>query len=383
MKNDAPDQQMNPNLTGDFDTDVPVEIQNDVMERIVEAAWGFGSSDPEISIDDCEKLNALNIEFTGTIMIKGVEHNFHIRDGNNNGTEIMAWNEDTAIHREPPHISALVPMGNGASNAIYEGAISAARFLREWDRDLDPSTERGAILAKLPGAASYDAFFAPGAGTGRHHYDRAEKYGYQIGDLEDAILIRKKLVIGALAFRPHGDWPRATQAETRQTYADWMTLKEKDGPAGDLIDKIATRLSKTKGLSLTAEESNDLRKTGFTECDRHQEMSAWFDGLSSLISMTPIKDFDLKTLPEDPVKSLFHTLDPSLVADKRVNPAREVVKTLEAAFSKMARERSIDLPEYVEPSLARIGVALEELGRLDATEVEDPFEGNRSDPEPQ
>ncbi|MEP4192212.1 MAG: hypothetical protein ABJN51_14095, partial [Sneathiella sp.] len=85
-----------PEFAGDFDKDVPAAIQDEVLTRIVEAAWGY-TEDKDISIIDVESSDVLNMEVTGTIMIDGVEHSFHIRDGNNNGTEIVAWNAELEI----------------------------------------------------------------------------------------------------------------------------------------------------------------------------------------------------------------------------------------------------------------------------------------------
>lgn len=78
-----------------FTRDVPAEAQEEVLQRIVELAWsGERSSGDGVEICSLDQINALNIDFNGTILIDGREHEFHIRDGNNAGTEILGWNED-------------------------------------------------------------------------------------------------------------------------------------------------------------------------------------------------------------------------------------------------------------------------------------------------
>jgi hypothetical protein len=187
-----------PEFVGDFDKDVPEHLHEDVLQRLVEAAWEVGSQDPDISIDDVAKSNALNIEFTGTILVDGIEHSFHIRDGNNAGTEILSWNGDAAIHREDPIVTTLVPQQGIIGDAIHRG--HAARLLQDWDAALDPSTGTGASLSQLPGAAAYDAYFAPGTGASRSHHEKARAAGYEIEEMAVATRIRAEL-LGA-AFLP-------------------------------------------------------------------------------------------------------------------------------------------------------------------------------------
>ena len=70
-----------------FQRDVPARLQDDVMQRICEAAWG--STVEGVTIIDSEQRDVLNVEASGTVMVEGVERWFHIRDGNNAGTELI------------------------------------------------------------------------------------------------------------------------------------------------------------------------------------------------------------------------------------------------------------------------------------------------------
>lgn len=136
-----------------FDRDVPEHLREDVLQRICEAAWSGGGSG-DISIIGLERLDALNMEFTGTVMIEGWEHWFHIRDGNGNGTEILGWNNDAApgIDRQPRAVPALIPAPSLVEDAIFSG--KAEKFLDQWNAGLDPATERGRALHDLPSKAA-------------------------------------------------------------------------------------------------------------------------------------------------------------------------------------------------------------------------------------
>lgn len=72
-----------------FETTIPTELQEDLLQRIEECAWGF-TTDPEIEITNVEKRNVLNIEYSGVVQFMGQEHRFHIRSGDAAGTEILS-----------------------------------------------------------------------------------------------------------------------------------------------------------------------------------------------------------------------------------------------------------------------------------------------------
>lgn len=103
-----------------FETTIPTELQEDLLQRIEECAWGF-TTNPEIEITDVEKRNVLNIEYTGVVRLMGQEHRFHIRSGDAAGTEILSWNGDTEIDRDPGPVMTLAPLHRRASEAIYQG----------------------------------------------------------------------------------------------------------------------------------------------------------------------------------------------------------------------------------------------------------------------
>lgn len=325
----------------DFEQDVPGHMHEDILTRIVEAAWEF-SEDPDITIDDCEKRDALNIDFTGTIMIDGREHSFHIRDGNIAGTEILSWNKGVELEREPQTVLALAPIRSDVDNAIVQGR--ALDFIENWNRDLDPSTERGAVISKLVSAYAYDRFFAPGTGAAQTHARKAREFGYEITESDVAEATRKRLIRSSLRIRPPEDWPRKTPDEARSTYEVWTDYR-KGGDITDIINAVAERLSKTLSVTPNSDEVAALKSHGFRFASYHEETLAWQRGMSGLYVIKDIEDFDRSKLPEDPFKSLVNTLDPSIISDTAVDPVRACAELLDAVTSRMARERIWDVSD--------------------------------------
>ncbi|MCE6958722.1 hypothetical protein LAZ40_06635 [Cereibacter sphaeroides] len=353
---------------GDFDADVPAHLREDVLQRICECGYGRDHKDPDIEIIDFERHDQINIEFTGTILIEGVEHWFHIRDGDRAGTEILGWNNggSDGIHREPPVERALVPRRNAVENAIFDGR--AAVFLEEWNADLDPSTERGRVLHDLPRKAAYDAHFAPGSGATRVHYETARRHGYEIGDADEARALRKRLHAATLRFRPASAWPLTDPAEARAVFERWSQIGTEAAP---LIDRVADRLSRTRFGDVCRGEQVELRALGFEFVTRGQEAIAWKAGLPGLFRLEPIEGFDPAMLPEDPIKGVlkdfFRHTGENPGFDARVDPAARSVELLWHAFSRMAFDRTIEFPEGFRTAFEEIGFRVVEQG-LEAAE---------------
>lgn len=343
------------NLVGDFDRDVPGHLHEDVMVRIVEAAWEVGSEDPDISINDVEKINALNIEFTGTILIDEVEHSFQIRDGNIAGTEILSWNEDTAIHREDPIVTTLVPLHYTVGDAIYRG--QAGRLLQDWDAALDPTTETGASLSRLPGAAAYDAFFAPGTGASRSHHEKARAAGYEIREMADAIRVRAKLLGSAFLPCPVGG-PDADPAATLQ---DWSASLVSGSDLCAARDKVIAAMSARGTSEPMPDDQEPLLAQGYRLQPRARAIALRTELTRRLLSLEELDGFDPADLPENPVATLFQRLDPDLVSNTRVNPVREGRELLDGLARQMARAESLELPPDAQDRAARLGLQIVNL----------------------
>lgn len=338
-------------MSGSFEKDVPGHLQDDLLQRIEECAWEF-TTDPDIEIIDVEKRNVLNIEYTGVAQFMGQEHRFHIRSGDAAGTEILSWNGETEIDRKPGPAMILAPLHRRASEAIYQGR--AAELLREWEEALDTNTETGKRLSRLSSAAAYDAFFAPGTGASRSHHEAARAAGYEIQEMADATRIRRDLLLAA-----HPIAPLRGDQDPLELLRSWASMEKADTVAGhrthllriQLLDEVARR----GGSGPNGEEAERMRVTGFAFCTPSQALRTRTRLTRALLSLEPIEGFDPATLPENPVAVLFNRLDPSLAPDVRVNPELEGLKLLDAAAERMARDRTLTLPDWASGRAAEIG----------------------------
>lgn len=350
-------------LLGDFDKDVPEHIQSDIMERLVEAAWGMGSVGPDISIGEVERRNALNIEFTGTIEIEGVEHSFHIRDGDMAGTEILSWNEDAAIYREAPVIMTLVPQQSSVGDAIFRG--QAGKLLQDWDAALNPSTEAGARLSKLPGAAAYDAYFAPGTGASYTHYQAARAAGYEIEEMDAATRVRATLLGAAFSACPAS----VTGVDALTALQDWKASLA-PGTAVSLVhDKVIAAIAERGASEPRADDQGPLQAEGYTLRPRAAAIALRTALTRSLLSLEALEDFDPADLPENPLAVLFHRLDPALVDSTRIDPVLAGAALLDSLARRMAIEESLALPPDAQAQAGRIGFRIANLA--DAEPVPD------------
>ena len=346
---------------GDFDADVPAAVREDILQRSIERAWDLPGADPEISFTDMVRHDVLNIEFTGTILIDGREHAFHIRDGNRNGTEIISWNGVDAISHEPAPERALVPFRMDVDAALAAAARNAPMaLLQRWDQDLDPGTERGAILSRLPAAAVYDAYFAPGSSAAQAHERRAREFGYEIGCADEARGLRKKLVRATLRLRPADrDWLEGPASAIRETFARWSALQDPASdaatPAGLILDGIAERQSRTTGLRVSLDDQIAMRAHGFDIATRNGEISAWREGLMTLYTLPRIEGFNPRDLPEDPILSMLDTLEPGHLRSTKVDAEKVALRTHLSAINYMAVESVVEIPDRYRQCLARVG----------------------------
>ncbi|MCA9774760.1 MAG: hypothetical protein KC466_20235 [Myxococcales bacterium] len=345
---------MNKKMTGEeqFASAVPGNLQEDLIQRIEECAWGF-TTDPEIEITDVEKRNVLNIEYTGVVQFMGQEHRFHIRSGDAAGTEILSWNGETEIDREPGPVMILAPLHRRASEAIYQG--QAAELLRDWEEALDPRTETGKRLSRLSGAAAYDAFFAPGTGASRSHHEAAREAGYEIQEAVDAARIRRDLLFAA-----HPIAPLITDQTPLEALRSWDAALDASTVIGHLVMlRRAQILDETamRGASApNAEGAARMREVGFAFTSPGEALRLRVRLTRTLLSLDPIDGLDPATLPENPVAALFNRLDPALAPDVRVRPEVEAPKLLDAIAERMARDRSLTLPDWAEGRAAEIGL---------------------------
>jgi len=334
-----------------FETAIPTELQEDLLQRIEECAWGF-TTDPDIEITDVEKRNVLNIEYTGVVQFMGHEHRFHIRSGDAAGTEILSWNGETDIDREPGPVMTLAPQRWRASEAIHHGR--AAELLRDWEEALDPRTETGKRLSRLSAAAAYDAFFAPGTGASRTHHESAREAGYEIQEAADATRIRRSLLFAA-----HPIAPVLTDQDPLEALRGWDAALDASTVFGHLVmlrrAQILDEAARRGASGPNGEEAARMRELGFAFCTPAEAFRTRARLTRTLLSLEEIPGFDPATLPENPVAVLFNRLDPALAPDVRVRPEAEGRRLLDAIAERMARDRSLTLPDWAEGRAAEIG----------------------------
>ena len=352
--------------SGDFDTVVPADQADNILTRITEAAWDPDGDHPGISALDVMQRNVTNLEATGIIEIDGVEHSFHIADGNNNGTEILGWNQDAEIDRTPPIPAALVPHRDRTQQAVLAGR--AAQLLEQWNADLVPGTERGDALHDLLSKRAYDRFFAPGR-RGIDFDGIADAHGYVIEDEPTARAARKILHF-------HAQVPAPTSASTDgetplETLRRWNDALDTGTDLGAGIDEIrkasARRLSKTRETAASPEEGRALQDLGFRFVAPGVARQARLKMLLEVHSIEAVEHFDPATLPENPVAELFHALDPGLVRTTKVDPLWEASRVVVQACDTLSWGTQIDLPQDTHASLARYGYRV----KGPATEIED------------
>lgn len=344
-----------------FERDVPEHLQDDVMQRICEAAWG--AQTVGVTIIDCEKRDVLNLEASGTIIIEGVERWFHIRDGNNSGTELIGWEESgVGIQREHAEAKTLVPFPGAVDHAIFQGR--AAAFLEEWDNDLDPLTGRGARLSRLPAAAAYDAFFAPGSLASRTHHETAMEAGYTIDEASEAARMRSRLISASMTFAPYRERiieSRSTEQSGSETLRLWEEALDQGNATGarlrGLLDSVIARLAAdpSRNRFPTSEEHGSFAAEGYVLCSVATARRLREELLKPLLSLEPVDGFDPAELPENPFLELLHGLDPSLVRSTKVNPQGEGERLLDTVARRLAREPGLVVSEAEQAAAARIG----------------------------
>lgn len=358
---------------GSFDEDVPAAMQDDVLTRIVEAAWAE-SDEGDLSIIDKHEINALNIEFTGSITIDGREHFFHIRDGNNNGTEILSWNQEAEIVHETPEPIVLVPSSNQIANVC--GEISARDMLEEWDRARADDNALGIRLSNLPQAYAYDRHFAPGSGAASSHRAKANEFGYDLAPESDAVAARLKLIPHLWAIRLDGNYNRSNPLAAL-IHLD--NARDADTNIGRSVKAISDRAFDEAAKSgpwdrLSQEHLTSMGEYGLTLSSPQEAVMERYQLLMQLYEYEDMSDFDASTLPDNPIAELFQRLDPSLVKSTKVNPDEEARRYIAHLCGKAARAHQWPDHEYMGERLAEFGKV------LIVHKFEEPIEENEFQP---
>jgi hypothetical protein len=338
----------------DFEIDVPKHLQEDVLTRIVEAIWDPDSKDEDVGIFDIDEINVMNRYATGSIMIEGREHVFEIRDGNNNGTEVISWNKDTELSPPEQVIQALVPRIGEIDGAIRWGR--ARKFLEKWNSDLKPGTPSGDVLHDLLQRLGSHRYTDSGFGAQKFTAE-AREHGYDILEDADAIAARRRLHLAAYTILP--DVLSMRDEAPRATLERWNAGLDQESESGAAVravfERMADRLSKTRKLAPSHGEKQELKRLGFAFDLPDNAPFFRFRLLLETFKLEPIEGFDPETLPESPVKELFKTLDPSLVSSTKVNPLYEASRYMHVACEALSRGTGLALSDETIANLATVG----------------------------
>ncbi len=146
----------------DFEAVYGSEVTENTLQRICEAAYTECGSrkhdETDITIGSIHRHDAINMTFTGTVMMPdGIEYGFIIDDGNWNGTQVQEWGlaENVGLYEPPkPDPWRLFPKDAFTLRADRPGLWKVYLLWRKesWFSDLER-------------AYNYDLHFAPGGKT--------------------------------------------------------------------------------------------------------------------------------------------------------------------------------------------------------------------------
>ena len=162
-----------------FEADIPASEQNDVMQIMAEAVGGW-SEHKAVHILNSDRHDAINVTAEGILTWNGKEYYFHLEDGNNNGTVLLAWEDHgQKFEYRKPTQWALEPNGDIIGKAIASGG--GKFLLAKWDAFLTRPE-----VSEIPNKYSYDRHFQPGSKVETYWKSKAEKYGFVLVSKEQA-----------------------------------------------------------------------------------------------------------------------------------------------------------------------------------------------------
>lgn len=167
-----------------FARDVPTERQEDVLTILSEAAQGIDH--PDVHILERDRIDAINVRAHGILQFGGEEFTFQIQDGNWNGTELLAWNDDRPFELHEPTRWTLEPNGELVEKAITEGRGPFLIF--KWDAMLSR-----APVSEIAGKYAYDRRVQPGVVVESHWKAEAARFGFVIVTEDQAAETRARL----------------------------------------------------------------------------------------------------------------------------------------------------------------------------------------------
>lgn len=161
------------------------ELSDDQMTALAEAAQS-GEGNGNVSVLSHDRLDAINAQAECIITINGQEYWCIVEDGNINGTQIVAWEDEGQKTFEPyQHIQyALVPKAHIIER--HRQCDNLHNLLRMWDAFLERKGVYDIISSYM-----YDRRVQPSRVVENYYRQRASKYGFEIVTKEEADATRK------------------------------------------------------------------------------------------------------------------------------------------------------------------------------------------------
>lgn len=172
-----------------FSRDIPEAEVDNVLTAISEAAHEGKGTHGIVTILEQDRLDAINVRASGTVLLDGKEYSFIVSDGDRNGTDLESWEESGTQDFKPFERTqwALAPNQAEISKAI--ASKKGAFLIAKWDALLSQSE-----VSRIPSNYAYDRMMQPGIVVERHYKETAAKRGFVLTDQEDADSVRRRLL---------------------------------------------------------------------------------------------------------------------------------------------------------------------------------------------
>lgn len=157
------------------------DISDKLFNSIYSIRGGGVPVDKRISMT-VSKLNALNSEAIGTLTIEkegeeDVEYEFHLKDGDNNGSEVISFG--TSIHVPPLTSTVMV------AKPKSRGSLSD----KEWAFYLEKFEAKKSEIEKLAKNYNYDRYFHTGSKINHYYVEKAQEMDF-VWEYEEVVIDR-------------------------------------------------------------------------------------------------------------------------------------------------------------------------------------------------
>lgn len=164
------------------------EDRDDILTSMAEAAHDRRYESEVVKIHNRTRHNMINVTVEGTVTYKGNDFEFHLEDGDWNGTVLRGWNGMGTDWEEPePIILAIAPQDNLIYQALQPGG-NPAFLLKKWEL-FDERED----VSRLIRSYAYDRYVQPGVQVESHYRSKFDLMKIQIVEKSEADRMKKRL----------------------------------------------------------------------------------------------------------------------------------------------------------------------------------------------